>query len=181
MGRQAKCLAQAWIVPSGTRARALSAYMLLSLLALLLLSFLLSVNAASAAADIQGTENDLRVNARNATIVEILDALKSRFQFIYRVRSYNTQALTGIYSGSSLRQTLERVLDGNNYVLKASEQGLELVVLGASSQVSTDLASSRPAGAANPNPSLSPASPPPLSSYLAQNGLTETAAPTPTP
>jgi len=179
MGQQAKCVIETWIARSATRARALNAHVLLPLLAYFLLSSLLTVKPASAAADVQGTENDLHVNARNATIVEILDALKSRFQFTYQLRSYNTHALTGIYSGRSLRETLERILDGNNFILKSSEHGLELVVLGAATPVTADLTGSRPAGAATPNPS--PASPPPLSSYLAQNAPAPDAGPASSP
>jgi hypothetical protein len=172
MGQQAKSVADERNIAFSTKGLALSAGVP-SLLAFLLLSFLLSVNAASAAADVQGVENDLRVNAHNATLIEILDALKSRFKFSYQARSYNSQLLTGTYSGSSLRETLERVLDGNNYILKSSERGLELTLLSASAPVTTDLATSRLVGTANANPPHSAASPPPLASYLAQNRSAE--------
>lgn len=144
------------------------------------LSFLLSVNAASAATDIQGTLEDLRLNVENATIIEILNALSTRFKFTYKVLAQNDRPVTGLYSGS-VRETLKRVLDGNDYVLGSSDSGLKILILGASnisgtpplqpaSKVTSAPASSRPAGMVSVNPSLSTASPPPLSSYVSQNG-----------
>jgi hypothetical protein len=141
------------------------------------LSFLLNGRPAFALTDIQGAADDLRVSAQNATIVEILDALSGRFKFTYTMRSPSARSLNGTYSGT-LRETLTRVLDGNDYIAKLSASGLDIVVLGPSnptigvaqspqrSLVTSAPASSSPAGVTNPKPSLPTSSPPPLSSYL---------------
>ena len=169
---QAHVTAQPRSIPFGKRAWVLSACAALS--------FLLSVNLASAATDIQGAADDLRIKAQNATIVEILDVLKTRFKLVYRARSFNSRPLTGIYSGT-LRETLARILVGNDYILDSSDNGLEIIILGTSnipgataqvpppSEVTTAPASFSPPGVVKPNPSLSPSSPPPLSNYLSQN------------
>jgi hypothetical protein len=175
MGDLAKLTARHGAVPADTTARALSGY--------IALMFLLNVNSATAATDIQGTADNLRLDTRNATIVEILNALSSRFRFTYTVRSQSARPLTGIYSGT-LHGTLTRVLEGSDYVLTLSERGLEILVLGTSnpsgaaaqmpaSQATPAPTSSNPATAANPNPSLSTSSPPPLSDYVSQNGTAE--------
>ena len=161
------------------RARDVSAFLALILLSLSL-SFLFGMRAASAATQIDGAADGLRVNARDATIIEILDALKSRFKLTYHAHSYDRQPLTGIYSGT-LRAALGQILEGNNYVLKSSGEGLEVLIFGASGQVSGAGAGSAPAGPPNPNPSLSGSAPPPLSTFVSQNRPPESAAPTGTP
>lgn len=134
-------------------------------LACLTLSLLLSETAASAMTEINGGPDDVHVQARDATILEILEALKTRFRFTYRARAYNPEPVTGVYSGT-LREALTRILDGNNYVLTSSEGRLDLLVLGGSGQAETAAASSAPAGTPNPNPSQSNSPPPPLSKFV---------------
>jgi hypothetical protein len=158
------------------------------------LSCLLAASAASAATDVQGTPYDLQLNVRDATIVEILNALSKRFKVTYRVLSPDARVLTGVYSGT-LRDTLIRVLEGNDYVLALSDTHLEILVLGASTHKpetpspnkaataptlvpaaaasvarstapATSLAHSRPASVSNLNASLSAVSAPPLSSFV---------------
>jgi hypothetical protein len=156
-------------------------------------ALLLSVSAASAATDIQGTPDDLHISVRNATITEVLTALSARFNITVRARSQNPHphVLTGTYSGT-LRQTLTRILDGNDYVFERSDRGLEILILGASATDPQNqqkppsrpvvaasaapahapttaprpsVASSKPAAISNPSPPRSGASVPPLSSF----------------
>ena len=173
MGNRSKFVAQQRPIFFRRRARTLRAFVALS--------YILTVGPAFALTDIQGAADDLRVNVQDATIIEILDALSDRFKFTYTVRSHSDRQLNGIYSGT-LHETLTRVLDGNDYIVKLSDSGFDIVVLGPSnptigvaqlprrSQVTSAPASSSPAGVANPNPSLPTSSPPPLSSYLSENG-----------
>jgi len=141
------------------------------------LAVLLNASPAPGATDIQGAADDLHLNAQDATIVEILDALSARFKLTYKMRSHNERPLTGMYSGTLLK-TLTRVLAGHDYILELTDSGLEITILGASnlasastqtppsSQATTARVEVRPASVANPNPSPSGPSPPPLSSYL---------------
>jgi len=134
----------------GGRARVLSASIALSLLVL---------NSASAATDIQGTLDDIRLKVDNATLAEVLNALSSRFKVTYKLRSHNPRLLTGQYSGT-LRETLTRILDGNDYFLELSDKGLEIIVLRASEPQS---ATPRQVASTAPAPtSPSSAAPPPV-------------------
>ena len=162
-----------------SRARGLSAC-LAPLLLYLPMAFLFTASPVSATTQIDGAVDNVRVNARDATIVEILNALKSRFKLTYQAHSYDPQPLTGIYSGT-LRAALGQILEGNNYVLKSSDDCLELVIFGASGQVSAAVAGSAPGAAPNPNPSLSGSPPPPLSTFVSQNRPTEPIQATSTP
>ena len=176
MGDRPKFVAQQRPIFFRPRARTLSAFVALSCI--------LNVGPAFALTDIQGAADDLRVNAQNATIIEILDALSDRFKFTYAVRSPSGRSLNGIYSGT-LHETLTRVLDGNDYIVKLSESSLDIVVLrpsnatiglaqlpqrGQITSTPATPASSSPAGVANPNRSMPTSSPPPLSNYLSENG-----------
>jgi hypothetical protein len=184
MGDRSKFVGQQQPIFFRPRARTLSAFVALSCL--------LNAGPAFALTDIQGAADNLRVKAEDATIVEILGALSGRFKFTYTVRSHSGRTLNGTYSGT-LSETLARVLDGNDYIVASSVNSLDIVVLGpsnattgvaqlpqrgqitstpataASSSPASTPASSSPAAAVNPNPSqptLSPPSPPPLSSYI---------------
>lgn len=181
MGDRSKFVGQQQPIFFRPRARTLSAFVALSCL--------LNVGPAFALTDIQGAADNLRVKAEDATIVEILGALSGRFKFTYTVRSHSGRTLNGTYSGT-LSETLARVLDGNDYIVASSVNSLDIVVLGpsnattgvaqlpqrgqitstpASSSPASSPASSSPAAVVNPNPSqptLSPPSPPPLSSYI---------------
>jgi hypothetical protein len=156
--------------------------------------FLLSVSSASAGTDIQGTPDDLQLKVENASIVEILNALSARFQVMFKARSHNPRVLTGAYSGT-LRETLTRVLDGNDYILERSDKGIEITILGASAdgqptRPAVTASATPPPGPAlasapkpppavptsasvpNINPSISSASVPPLSSFAVVPPLT---------
>jgi len=161
------------------------------------LAFLLSVSSASAGTDIQGTADDLQLNVQNATLVEVLNALSGRFNITFKARSHNPRVLTGAYSGT-LRETLTRVLDGNDYILERSDGGFEITILGASAteQQNTahrpvaaaapvaapapapttaarpSVASSKPVVVPNPNQSVSTAPVPPLSSFAVVPSVT---------
>lgn len=164
MGQQPTSMVHEPIVRVRRGAPPLSGLLAPCFLGYLTLSLLLSVTAASAVTDIQGGPEDVRVQVRDATILEILNALKTRFKFTYKAHAYNPEPVTGVYSGT-LREALTRILDGNNYVLTSSERGLELLVLGGAGQSENAAPSSTRGGAPNPNPSLSN-SPPPLSKFV---------------
>jgi hypothetical protein len=51
--------------------------------------------------------------------------LSKRFKVTYKRLSDNARVLTGLYSGT-LRDTLRRVLDGNDYILVLSDMRLEI-------------------------------------------------------
>jgi hypothetical protein len=80
---------------------------------------------------VQGAARDVRVEAQDATVADILAALAQRFALRYR-GSTGTRGVTATFEGS-LRHVVGRVLDGYNYVIQARDDGLEVIVLSTTS------------------------------------------------
>ena len=131
---------------------------------------LLSALPAFALTEVQGQQDNLQVQTQNASIREILDALSAKFKVTYKLSPNVSRVLTGQYSGT-LRQILTRVLDGNDYIVNASDDGIEIIVLGASGTTAVAVTEQPIATkAATLTPSSAPSQPPPLVSYLSGNG-----------
>lgn len=126
---------------------------------------------ARAGSEVQGGPGDLRLSVDNASTREVLQILANSFGVTFSLPASAGRNLSGTYSGT-LRQVLARVLDGTDYILKVSEDAVEVVILGASGAPA--IASSRPPIVAQnnviPAAFTSKAPPPPLASYLAGNG-----------
>lgn len=125
---------------------------------------------ASSATEVRGQLNSMHVRAENAPIREVLDALAATFKLTYLLPSNIGRVVSGLYSGS-LYEILARVLDGNDYIIKISDNQIEIAVLGASA--TPNLASGNQPVVAQENHSVAPVaavqSPPPLSSFLSVN------------
>ena len=104
---------------------------------------------ASAASEVRGRPDDMQLRAENASIREVLDALSADFRVTYRLAPNVSRVVTGLYSGT-LNQVLARILDGHDYIVEVSDDGVQIVVLGASG--ATASAPSGPAIAASPYP-----------------------------
>lgn len=132
-------------------------------------------SSAFAATEIQRQGDELEVQAENASIKEILDALSGQFNLIYNQSSAVGRVLTGRFSGP-LKQVLARVLAGNDYVIAMSGDTTRIVVLNPSSVTALATAEqSLPGDQNSAPPALTPAAPrisslakpiPSLSSYL---------------
>jgi type II secretory pathway component GspD/PulD (secretin) len=123
--------------------------------------------SALAATEVREQSGGIQLNATNATIKEVLDALATSYKLTYRIPSGLRDDLTVRCSGT-LRQILEHALDGHDYILKVSDDSIEVVVLEASG--TAIVASSGPDGAA---PATGPVLPEPkpvlsLANYLHQ-------------
>ena len=88
-------------------------------------------NSLRAEVRVQVQAGDVRVEAHDATVVEILAALGERFALRYRGTT-GSDGVTATFDGS-LRYVVGRVLDGYNYFIETRGDGLEVVVLGAAS------------------------------------------------
>jgi hypothetical protein len=142
-----------------------------------------TLGAASAATEVRGQPDEMQLRAENASTREVLDALSVTFKLTYKLPPNIGRNVTGLYSGT-LHQVLGRILDGNDYIVKVSDNGVEVVVLGASA--ATAIAASGQVIARSENttaPAVPPsrptastptlpasAAPPPLASYLSVNG-----------
>jgi len=91
----------------------------------------LPASSLRAEVHVQGQAGDVRVEAHDATVAEILIALGERFALRYRGTT-GSDGVTATFEGP-LRRVVGRVLDGYNYVIEPRGDGLEVVVLGATS------------------------------------------------
>ena len=84
-------------------------------------------NCVHAEVRVQGDVRDMRVEALDATIAEILAALGERFGLRYR-GTPASGGITATFEGP-LRSVVARVLGGYNYVIEARGDGLDVIVL----------------------------------------------------
>ena len=94
------------------------------------LSFLL-VCIASARSDVQfsGTEDHVVLQAKNATLAEVLSGIRSAFNLRVELTGSTERQFTGAYMGT-LRRVLSRLLDGEDYVISSAPDGMNIVLLG---------------------------------------------------
>jgi hypothetical protein len=97
--------------------------------ALFITAVLASLQASALGADVrvQGSEDAIRVEARDATGAEILAALAARFALSYRGATAS-ERVSGTFEGP-LNEIVKRVLDGYNFVISRKAGGLEVVVI----------------------------------------------------
>jgi len=111
---------------------------------------------ALAGTEVQGQPTNMELRAENASTHEILNKLATKFNLTFKIPTNIGRQFTGLYSGT-LQQVLGRILEGNHYIIRASEDSIEVVVLGASS--SNGVASLVPnAAAGSDQPSITPVS-----------------------
>jgi hypothetical protein len=91
----------------------------------------LHCNSVCAEIRVQGQADDVRVEARDASVAEILAALGERFALRYRGTPGNG-GITATFEGP-LRRVVARVLAGYNYVIADRSDGIEVIVLSAGS------------------------------------------------
>src|SRR4051812_19143524 len=89
---------------------------------------LIATQPAGAATEGEGSQNAVDLRVRNASIGDVLAALAARFKLTYRAPPNLAGELSGRYSGP-LNQVLTRILDGVDYVVEASDEGIKLVIL----------------------------------------------------
>ena len=139
---------------------------------------LLAAEPAGAATEIEGSPSDVNLRVRNAPIRDVLAALAARFKLTYRAPPDLTSELSGRYSGP-LNQVLARILDGVDYVVEASDDGIKLVIFSASDKVkeSASAATNNRSSGNGQSPTALPASPAqpslPAQASRAQAGATQ--------
>jgi hypothetical protein len=101
--------------------------------AAIVLGFALAAAPTLALADAQvrGKPNAVTVEAKNATIEEILVALANAFDVHFRSSTNLERRLTGTYVGS-LQQVVTQVLRGYDFFTRSGESGVEIILLGSS-------------------------------------------------
>lgn len=109
--------------PSPTRLRRLPAFAIVcgALLAV-------SGNAARAQVRVDGSPDAVHVEVRDVPLQEVLAALQAKFNLRYRTDDTLETPKTGIFDGSLPRVTA-RILDGYDFAMKVTPQGVEVLVL----------------------------------------------------
>ena len=95
------------------------------------LAVALSGPAIGADIRVQGSEDAVHVEARDATRDEILAALAGRFALSYRGAT-DSRGVTATFQGPLL-DVVKRVLEGYNYVITRTGDSLEVVVVSSES------------------------------------------------
>jgi hypothetical protein len=111
---------------------------------------------AHAEVHISGTASDLKVEARSATLEEVLQRLGSSFKFQYRVAGPLDGVISGTYSGS-LPRVVTRILEGHDFVIHGSPNDMEVVIFGppgsaAPQRVGSAVPGTPAPGSAGPEP-----------------------------
>jgi hypothetical protein len=103
----------------------------LRLLALALASGALLVAGADAAlsqVQVSGGPEAVHIEARDVTVREVLDALQANFKLGYRSDDVLDKRMTGTFDGT-LRKVTARILDGYDFAIKVSPEGVDILVL----------------------------------------------------
>jgi hypothetical protein len=96
-----------------------------------LLAWCLSGGPGAAEVRLSGTRDHIVLQTNDATLADILAALRSAFALDVKLKGATAQRFTGTNSGS-VNQVLSRLLRGEDYVLRSAADGISIVLFGAS-------------------------------------------------
>ena len=99
------------------------------LLAAVLIALILP-HSARAEVRVSGTAEAVRIEARDATVADVLAALNAGLGLQFRSSAPLERRVSGTFAGS-LRRVLARVLEGYDFVLKERAGTPEVVIVGA--------------------------------------------------
>jgi hypothetical protein len=85
---------------------------------------------AGAEVQISGGADSFVLRARNATMAEVLSGIHSALDIAIEATGSPARQFTGTYSGS-LPHVLSRLLEGENYVIRTSASGVDIIFVGA--------------------------------------------------
>jgi hypothetical protein len=97
------------------------------------LSFSWCLSGGDCAAEVRlsGMQDRVVLQANDATVPEVLAALRRAIGLEVTLRGTVEQKFTGVYSGS-VHYVLRRLLTGENYILRTTSGGISIVLLGQS-------------------------------------------------
>ncbi len=98
------------------------------LASILLLAALLSGGGALAQVRVEGKPEIVHLEMNNASIQEVLGALRDRFNLRYRSNDALELRKTGVFDGPLLR-VAARVLEGYDYAMTITPQGIDVLVM----------------------------------------------------
>ena len=89
---------------------------------------LASGNAALAQVIVDGSPERVHVEARDVPLSEVLAALQDKFNLHYRSDDALQTRKTGVFDGA-LQRVAARILDGYDFAMKITPQGIDVLVL----------------------------------------------------
>jgi hypothetical protein len=95
----------------------------------ILLAALLHAHSVGAETGITGEPDAVRVEARDASLEEVLAALKASFGLHYRSSASLDRRVNGKYEGP-LQRVVTRLLEGYDFVVKNRAGNIEVIVFG---------------------------------------------------
>jgi len=101
---------------------------------------------ASAEVQVAGRPEAVHVEARDASLQEVLAALHEHFNLRYRSNDALVTQKTGVFDGP-LQRVAARILDGYDYAMSVTPQGVDVLVL---KQAGASAATVPPAHAVRP-------------------------------
>jgi hypothetical protein len=110
------------------------------------LAWCLSCGGSAAEVRLSGTPDRVVLTTNDATLAEILAALRSAFDVEVRFQGGTARKFTGMYTGS-VRHVLSRLLMGEDYVLRSDPDGISIRLLGNSAADSSAAPSNLPLAA----------------------------------
>ena len=99
-------------------------------------------NAALAQVVVDGRPETVHVEARDAPLQEVLAALQDKFNLQYRSDDALQMRKTGVFDGP-LQRVAARLLDGYDFAMKITPQGIDVLVLRQNGQPAIPVMSAR--------------------------------------
>jgi hypothetical protein len=110
------------------------------------LAWCLSCGGSAAEVRLSGTQDRVVLQTHDATIEEILTALRSTFDLEVKLKGATARKFTGVYTGSA-RHVLSRLLMGEDYVLRSDSDGISIRLVGNSAADNSAAPSNLPSAA----------------------------------
>jgi hypothetical protein len=87
-----------------------------------------SLDVAHAQVRVDGQPDAVHIEARDVPLREVFDALQAKFNLRYRSNDVLDTRMTGTFNGP-LRRVAARILDGYDFAMKITPQGIDVLVL----------------------------------------------------
>jgi hypothetical protein len=91
-------------------------------------TLLAGATSAHAQLRVEGEPDAVHIEARDVSLREVLEALHEKFHLRYRPDDALDNRLTGTFNGP-LRRVAARILDGYDFAIKVTPQGIDVLVL----------------------------------------------------
>ncbi len=107
--------------------------------------------AAHADVLVHGTPDAVHVEVEHASLRETLDALQAKFNLHYRTADALDRPITGTFDGP-LRRVAARILDGYDFAMKVTPDGIDVLVLSQNARGPVVAALRQPEKPVRPHP-----------------------------